>query len=932
MPTMHSDEATVIRELETVLGPGKVLSDAPSLTAYSIDAGIHKIPPRAVVLIESPEDLESTLALARGHRVPVTARSGGTNLTGNAIGSGIILEFSRMNRILEINVRERWVRVQPGVIYAELSRELARRGLMLGPDPSSGEMCKLGGMLGNNAAGPHTLKYGATKDHVIRMEILLADGRRMKVEPVSLKDPSFDRFRREHAWIDPLVDLVRNHAALLREKKPRVSKNSSGYNLFALAEGLDRGILDLPRLFVGSEGTLGLTLEATLGLLPKPSRTVTALLYLERFEEVGHAVNALLPLRPGALELLDANSLDLIGRAKFAIPETTRAVLLVELDEEPMENQVEALHAVCGQLHLTRPPDLAREPDHQQALWQVRKAIYPTLYRFESASGERRKPVNFADDVVVAVERLPELIAYLDGLFRETAVPVAIFGHVGNGNAHITPLLDITAAEDFDKMIRLSRQIHETVINRFGGSICGEHGDGRVRGEFVRALYGDDLFGLFSKTKKLLDPDDVLNPGVKITDTSFTEHIDIERLSKSCATCGRCNTVCPVYDVRLEESNGARGWFHILTDPDYDSDAASRVVEACLNCKSCRVVCPAGLDVSSLVLDKRAETPNRMAGFFFRLHARPVLFEPLLKLAARTQVLWDRPAVRKGIARMAAPVLKRIAPTAGLPANLILPKLAARTLRERHRPLTEEGSGRGSVAYFHGCAANYFADGVGDAVIGVLKKNGVDLVLPRQRCSGTPVETYGHRDIARDHARFNLESLRPYDRVVTGCASCTLMLKDYARFFDGKQRDEAERLAGRVRHVTEFLVNELDLRLPESHGPEKTVTYHSSCHLRAAGVTREPRKLLEKIPGSRFVEMRDSDRCAGGAGTYLVKDWDLSRRIFGRKEAAIRDSGTQVVATSCPACMIQLENGLRGEIPVKHVIQLVNEAYGKESG
>ena len=887
---------------------------------------------RAVVLIESSEDLETTLAFARERRIPLTARSGGTNLTGNAIGSGIILEFSRMNRILELNVRERWVRVQPGVIYADLSRELARHGLMLGPDPSSGEMCKLGGMLGNNAAGPHTLKYGATKDHVIRMDILLADGRQVRVEEYPLKDASFDLLRREHAWVDPLVDLVRINAGLLRAKKPRVSKNSSGYNLFALAEGLDRGVLDLPRLFVGSEGTLGLTLEATLGLLPKPSQTVTALLYLERFEEVGAAVNALLPLRPGALELLDSNSLDLIGRAKFGIPETTRAVLLVELDEEPIENQVGALHAVCGTLQLTRPPDLAREPEHQQALWQVRKSIYPTLYRYESASAGRKKPVNFADDVVVGVERLPELIAYLDSLFRETAVPVAIFGHVGNGNAHITPLLDINAAEDFDKMIRLSRRIHDTVITRFGGSICGEHGDGRVRGEFVRALYGDDLFGLFAKTKKLLDPDDTLNPGVKITDTPFTEHIDIERLSKPCATCGRCNTVCPVYDVKLDESNGARGWFHILTDPDYDPESASRVVEACLNCKSCRVVCPAGLDVSSLILEKRAEAPNRMAGFFFRIHARPGIFEPMLKLAARAQFLWDLPAVRKWIARMAAPVMKRIAPTAGLPADLILPKLATRTLRERHSGLTEEGGGRGSVAYFHGCAANYFSDGVGDAVIRVLKKNGVQVVLPKQRCSGTPVETYGHREIAREHARFNLDSLRSYDRVVTGCASCTLMLKDYPRFFEGAQRAEAERLSNRVRHVSEFLVNDLNLRFPESNAAGKTVTYHSSCHLRAAGVTREPRELLRSLPGTRYVEMRDSDRCAGGAGTYLVKDWELSRQIFGRKESAIRDSGAQVVATSCPACMIQLNNGLKGEIPVKHVIQLIEEAYGEVSG
>lgn len=920
---MTTDTQSIVSELIARLGPQKVLSDAPTLTAYAIDAGIHKITPQAVVLIESAEDLALVLSYARQYHLPLTARSGGTNLTGNAIGSGIILEFSRMNRILELNTEERWVRLQPGIIYAELARALARHGLMLGPDPSSGEMCKIGGMLGNNAAGPHTLKYGATKDHVIRMEVLLSNGQRLTVKDYPIKDGEFATLRRQYSWIDPLIELVRQNTALLKEKKPRVTKNSSGYNLFALAEGLERGVFDLPRLFVGSEGTLGLTLEATLRLLPRPKQTVTALLYLERFEEVGHAVNALLPLRPGALELLDSNSLDLIGRARFGIPEATGAVLLVELDEEPLKDKVAALYSTCKAFHLTQPLDLADEPEQQEALWKVRKAIYPTLYRYDA----RKKPVNFADDVVVPVEHLPDLIAYLDGLFKQMAIPVAIYGHVGDGNAHINPLLDVNMPEDFDRMVRIAREVHGTVITRFGGSICGEHGDGRVRGEFVRALYGEDLYRLFWKVKTLLDPEGIFNPGVKLTEAPFTQHMDFERLAKPCATCGRCNTVCPVYDVRQEESNGARGWFHILTDPNYSHEAANRVVEACLNCKSCHVVCPAGIDVSALVLEKRAEHPNRLAGLIFRLHARTEWFERLIKLVGRTQFLWDRPLPRQILDLLTRPLLKRLAPTARIPKDLILPRLAAQTLRERYREFTEEGGHTGPIAYFHGCAANYFQDGVGEAVIRVLKRNGIRVVLPRQSCSGTPVETYGHRELARSHARYNIQSLKRFDRVITSCASCTLMLKDYPKFFKDEERREAEVLAGRVVHITQFLLNELQLSLPASIHRERVVTYHSSCHLRAAGVMKEPRELLRRLPGTRYVEMEDSDRCAGGAGTYIVKDWRLSQQIFERKRRGVIESGAQIVATSCPACMIQLKNGLPGRIPVKHVIQLVDEMY-----
>ena len=918
----------VAEKLSELLGNRKVLSDAPALRAYAIDASIHKITPQAVVLIESSHDVEVTLSYARSHHIPVTARSGGTNLVGNAIGDGIILEFSRLNRILEFNPEERWIRIQPGMIYGELSRFLARHHLMFAPDPSSGEMCKLGGMIGTNAAGPHTLKYGATKDHIISMNLVLADGKPLLAKRFDLESDAFKALRKDHAWIDPLIYFIRSHTALLREKKPRVSKNSSGYNLFALAEALETGILDLPRLFVGSEGTLGLTLDATLRLLPRPARTVTALLYLERFEEVGHLVRELLSLSPGALELLDSNSLNLIGRSQFGIPETTRAVLLIELDEEPLEDRIRMLETLYEKYHVTQPLDVARDPEQQEALWQVRKSIYPTLYRYYD---QRKKPINFADDVVVPVEKLPELVNYLDGLFKPIGIPVAIYGHVGDGNAHINPLLDLNAPEDFETMVRLSREIHQTVISEFGGSICGEHGDGRVRGEFVKALYGEEIYRLFQETKQLFDPEGILNPGVKITDTPFTEHIDFERLSKPCATCGRCNTVCPVYDVRLDESNGARGWFHILTDPDYSTADATRVVDACLNCKSCRVVCPAGIDVSSLILEKRAEHPNRIAGLIFQWQARPKYFEPFIKFAGRTQSLWDRPWPRKLLEILARPALKALAPAASFPHQMMLPKLVSKTLRERYREFTEEAGAGGSIAYFHGCAANYFMDGVGDAIIRILKKRNISFVLPRQRCSGTPVETYGHRDLTREHAEYNLSSLLRYEKIVTSCASCTFMLKDYTKFFEGEQQDKAKKLSERVTHISQFLLNELPFETPDSDHPTVKVAYHSSCHLRAAGVSREPKDLLRRLPGVKFVEMEDADRCAGGAGTYLVKDWALSQEIFNRKQKAITDSGAEVVATSCPACMIQLQNGLKGAIPVKHVAQLVDEALNSTS-
>lgn len=931
---MPQKKSPVASDLRRLLGSEKVLDDVPSLTAYAVDASIYRIVPQAIVLAESEEDIHTVVSYAVRTGVPVTPRAAGTNLTGSAIGPGIILDTSRLSRILEVNREERWARVQPGVVFAELNRRLAPEGLQFGPDPSSGDMCKLGGMLANNSSGPHSLRYGSVKDNVHALRVCLASGVWLEARAYGLRDPRLIEILDAQTSLGGVLDLVRAHADLIRRKRPTVSKNSCGYNLFGLVDGLDREVFDLPKLFVGSEGTLGIISEATIRLVQRPEATTTALIHFRRLEEVGEAVPELLALSPSALEVMDGNTLSLIGRGRYGIPADTMATLLAEFDhgggQNGLSETASRLAAIGRRYRLSSDPLISSDPEQRDRLWEARKALYPTLYRYS----DKKKPINYVDDVVVQAGQLSELIRYVEELFHEQRATVAIFGHIGNGNAHIVPLLDLNDHEDFTRMVEGYRDIHETVLTRFGGSICGEHGDGRVRAELVRRMFGDDLYELFVAVKRRLDPTDVLNRGVKISDASFTSHIDYTRLSKPCATCAKCNSVCPVYDVFQSEDMSSRGWFEIVTAEDYSYLNSSRVVEACLNCKSCRTVCPAGVDVSELILKRRAEHPNRLAGLVFSLHARPWLFEPLLKAAARTQGLWDRPRPRAWLERLASPLMRRIATTARIPRDMILPRLATRHLRERYPELVQKASapGQRAVAYFHGCAANYLDDGVGDAVIGVLRELGLEPALPRQRCSGTPIQTYGHTPLVKEGARENLTALAPYEVVVTGCASCTLMLKDYPSLFeDGPERHAAEALARRVKHISEIAAEKAQDPAPRSTtaGRTRTVTYHSSCHLRAAGVTEAPRQVLSRLPGLTFVEMQDADRCAGGAGTYIVKDYDTAQKIFRRKQRAIEESGADIVATSCPACMIQLKNGLRGRAEVVHVAELLRKAYAE---
>jgi FAD/FMN-containing dehydrogenase/Fe-S oxidoreductase len=921
-------------DLAKRLGQDKVRWDWATLKAYSVDASIYKIPPQVVVLPETEDEIDAVMEYAIRAGVPLTPRAAGTNLTGSAIGSGIIVDISRMNRILEVNREEQWARVQPGLVLSEFNKQLAPLGLMYGPDPSSGDMCKLGGMFANNSAGPHTLRYGSVKDNVHTLRIRLLTEGWLDARAVDIGGASHTSLLNQYASLQAVWTMLQQNQVMIRGKRPKVSKNSSGYNVFDLVEGLERGVFDVPKLFIGSEGTLGIISEAKVRLVKRPEATVTGMIHFRHLEGMGESVPHLLELEPNALEVMDGNTLDLIGRDHHGIPSDAAATLLIEFDEGEGADRRERLQGMCRTFPLTGEVRLASDPRQQADLWKARKALYPTLYRFDPL----KKPINFVDDVVVSASRTGELIRYLEEYFGRQTVPVAIFGHVGNGNAHIVPLLDLHNQRDFHSMVEAHREIHQTVLDRFDGSICGEHGDGRVRAETVRLMYGEEVYQVFARVKQAFDPQGMMNPGVKISETSFTEHIDYERIGKPCATCAKCNSVCPVYDVFQSEDMSARGWFEIVTASDYQYLQSERVVESCLNCKSCRTICPAGVDVSDLILQRRAEHPNRVAGWIFALHARPWVFHPLLKLMAWTQAFWDRPIIRGVIETVTRPLLRGLASTAHIPRDMVLPTFAKRHLRDRYPELCDPHHVRqASVGYFHGCAANYFDDGVGDAVIGLLADHGVNVALPPQRCSGTPIETYGLRDLVKEGARENLTHLAQFQTVITSCASCTLSLKDYAKLFQGEpEEDMALDLQKRVKHISEFLVdrgaplqNTQPTPLPANEKLPR-VTYHSSCHLRAAGVTQAPRDLLASLSDLEFVEMQDADRCAGGAGTYMVKNPETSQKIFQRKQHAIQQSGAQVVATSCPACMIQLKNGLRGTAEVKHIAQVMREHSRKK--
>ena len=931
--------SSVLEELSRIAGQDSVLSRPQDRKAFSYDAGIYRVDPQAVVLPRSVESAEAVLRFASANGIPLTCRSGGTNLGGGAIGPGIVLGMSRLKGMDFSGIEDGYVEVGPGVILRELNDRLMERGRFFAPDPSSGLACQIGGMIGTNAAGAHSLKYGAVKDNVLAVDFVPLEGERVRLFPVHLDGSPESHRRREELppAFTRLLSLLPEWAPVLRKARKNVSKNSSGYNLFELVDRMFPEnpsvppVFDPLRLVIGSEGTLGLVTRARLLVRPLPQRKSTILAFFHNLEDLGEAVGSLQSLNPSAMEMMDRTTLDLVGRERFSIPEDADSLLLIEFDHEPQEAILAEAMDILAAYPAPRPPRVARQDKDQAELWKARHALFPTLYRYDGV----HRPINFADDVAVPVQRLPELLEWLRTFFRDLRIPVAIYGHIGNGNAHINPLLNLSEPTAAKSMLEISQTIHRTVIGRFGGVPCGEHGEGRVRAEFLPDVYGPEVYAMFERTKALFDPGGLLNPGVKISRVSFLDHIDVPRVVQPCATCGKCNTVCPSFDVLRQESMGARGWYQILTDPVFRDNPPGEVLDSCLNCKSCRTVCPAGVDVSSVILEARARfRADSLTRRISKVLLDPARLGAITGWAGKTQILWDRPLIRKALEKLTGHLFRKTYPGSCLPADLTLPRIRKVSLRETFRNLTEEGGRSGDLAYFHGCAANTLDDGVGEAMIRLLGlASGYRLVLPAQTCSGTPIETYGHRDLAQEAARRNLSTLSGYRRIVTGCASCTLSLKDLPSKFPkgSSEQKEARKVAENVQHLSQFLLSpEMSAALArmrdnaKKRNPTGHVTYHASCHLRAAGVTAEPHRLLESLLGEGFRKMGDEDRCAGGAGTYLLKNPSLSRAIFERKERAVRESRADTVTTGCPACQITLRDRLGSAPRVEHLAVLLS--------
>ncbi|MBI1986811.1 MAG: FAD-binding protein [Nitrospinae bacterium] len=501
---------------------GEVFGDVVHRALYSTAACIYRIQPLAVILPRDAEDVVRSVEYARAEGIPLTARGAGTGLAGQTLGTGLILDFSRyMRGLLAVDFEGSRVRVQPGLVLGDLNRVLKGYGKFFPPDPSSGEHCTLGGMIANNASGAHSIRYGATKDYLLDLSLVLSDSRSFWTREAGKRAPDLTGRIRE---------VVRESRTLIEEKAPRSRKNSSGYNLREVLRG--EGEIDLNPLLAGSEGTLALVTEAWLRVVDLPAEVGSALLYFADLERATDAVPEISALGPSVLEIMDRSFLDLVREGDRALgeelPPGTRTLLLVEFEgQTPSEIQEKVRRMqerVEKQLGLAFACRCAFDPQEQTRLWAIRKAASPLLNRMER-EGEKR-PARFIEDVAVEPAQLSRYIQGLHRILEKYQAPGVIFGHAGDGNIHVNPQLDLRCEEGVRRLERIAAETY-ALAKELKGTLSGEHGDGRLRTSFLKEMYGE-LCQVFRQVKEAFDPSGILNPGIIVPLSereSLTHHL-----------------------------------------------------------------------------------------------------------------------------------------------------------------------------------------------------------------------------------------------------------------------------------------------------------------------------------------------------------------------------------------------------------------------
>jgi FAD/FMN-containing dehydrogenase/Fe-S oxidoreductase len=915
---------------------GEVRADPYSRHLYASDASMYAREPLLVAFPHDGDDLATAIELAGRFDVPVVTRGAGTSLSGQAIGAGaVVLDTSRhMNAIREIDTEALRVRVGPGVVQEDLNRAADRHGLGFGPDTSTANRATIGGMIGNNSSGSHSIVYGSTIEHVHELDVVLSDGSRATFGPLAAPAPPGSL---EAAIRGGLPDILRDHAEAIARDYPNHWRQSGGYRLDDLAR-----THDLARFVTGSEGTLVAIADATVGLVPLPKARRFAVGHFDSLAGAIAATDAALALNPAAVELIDRTILEL-SRSKLEYrrladtlegdPEALLFVTVFGDSEAEVGAQLDRLE--WDAYHTLRAETAAE----QRALTKVRQAGLGLLM---AASEGARRPLAFVEDTAVAPERLGAYVARFKEILDRHGLTAGFYGHCSVGCLHIRPFVDLTKPGGIETMRAVAEEIVELVAE-FDGTNSSEHGDGRARSEFNRRIFGAELYEAFRRTKALFDPDSRLNPGVMVDAAPMTSDLrdpalpepgplwtrmafpdGMRAAADRCQRIGACRktgggVMCPSYMATRDEDHATRGRANALVKAlsERDPHAAMgderlhEILDLCLECKACKSECPLSVDMAAMKAEFLSHYQD-IHGVPLRSRAFGAI-RTLNRLGAATAPL-------SNLAGRAAPLL-------GIARERPLPRFRRDTLLRWHRRRRARPAGtRGEVVFLADSFTTYTEPHVGRAAIELLEAAGHTVRLESAGCCGRASISKGLLDQARGMAADMVARLARHDGPIVGVEpSCLLALREeHLSLLPDDPRARA--VADRTRLVEELLVEAIDDGALELRPSPGRIVFHGHCHQKALAGTAVTVALLERIPGAEVAELDAG--CCGMAGSFgfEAEHYQLSMQIGeSRLFPALRRerAGTLVAATGV-SCRQQIAHGVGME--ARHPVQLVRAA------
>ena len=954
------DSRELVEELRRDVD-GEVRADRMSRLLYSTDASIYQVEPIAVVIPRTTEDVIAVLTTAGRNGVPVLPRGGGTSLAGQTVNHALVIDFSKyMRKVLEVNVEEQWVRTQPGIILDELNDEIQNTGLMFAPDPSTSNRGNVGGALGNNSCGAHSIVWGKTVDNTLGLSAVLANG-----DTATFAASSGDSLDAKRRLSGLEGDIYRRLNAIGQANRnevltryPKIQRRVSGYNLDEL---LDSNSLDMARFVVGSEGTLLAITDATLKLVPRPKYKALTVIHFHELIESMEATVAALELSPTAVEHIGG----MIVRQAQANLEYSRmtgfiegspdSLLVVEFtgdSQSEVESKVDACAAHMAKRGLGYSTKKLLTSSEQAMVWNVRKA---GLGLMMNVPGEA-KPLPFVEDTAVPPDSLPQFVARFDEIVKEHGTEAGYYGHASVGCLHIRPLVDLKRQDGVSKMASIANAVSDLVLE-FGGSMSGEHGDGRARSVWNEKMFGPRIYDAFRQVKQAFDPAGIMNPGNIVDSPPMTENLKIgpsyrpleittgfrfaeegsfAHAIEMCNGQGACRkltgTMCPSYMVTRDEEHSTRGRANALRSAmsgalPVDSLTGERlreVLDLCLECKGCKAECPSNVDMAKLKYEfsyryhkaNGYTLRNRMLANASQLGRLGSFFAPLSNWA------------------MDMGVFKELAESmAGIDRRRSLPPFASQTFsqwfRARGGSHVDGSSGR-RVVLFSDTFTEYNYPDLGRAAVKVLEHMGYEVIVPKPLCCGRPMLSKGMLDNAKRNALKNVASVLPYveqgAKLVGLEPSCILSFRDdYVDLLDG---EKARRVSENTMLIEEFVLHAQEndgaaIRYSKEPG---RVMLQGHCHQKALVGTGKAMTVLSQIPGCEVTEIPSG--CCGMAGSFgLEKEhYDVSMKI-GEQVLfpAIRDrqNGAGVVSEGM-SCRHQIEDGTG--VKAKHLVEVLADA------